>query len=378
MPKTVLITIGRLPKALDLVRSFAHAGYRVIVAEPFSWHLVRVSRFVTKTYTVAPPATQRARYYDDLLQIIERERVTLVVPASEETMYVSALAPRLPDGVRLFSRDQASTLRLHNKRAFIDFAASFGLPVPKTFDRRDPRAVPFAAANDYVQKPIFSCSGRGVWIRKAGEPLLSETAGEDEIVQQKIDGALFSTFSIAQSGRVSTTVVYRAAVMAGTVAVAFERMDGQTAIEQWIETFVARSNHTGFISFDMIVDRDGMAFAIECNPRATSGIHFVETADLAPAILDMTGATRADFKSNRLMQQFYPTLTETQKSFFSRTSFRNNLHHLFKARDVTWQANDPLPLLLMPMTAWQIISRSIRYKQSFGEASTFDISWVPD
>jgi hypothetical protein len=45
------------------------------------------------------------------------------------------------------------------------------------------------------------------------------------------------------------------------------------------------------------------------------------------------------------------------------------------ARDVTWQWRDPLPLLLKPIKASQIIARAIRRGETFGEAATFDISW---
>ena len=58
MTGTVLITLGRLPKALDLARGFKALGYRVIVAEPFRWHLTGVSNVIARRFTVtAPPST---------------------------------------------------------------------------------------------------------------------------------------------------------------------------------------------------------------------------------------------------------------------------------------------------------------------------------
>ena len=128
------------------------------------------------------------------------------------------------------------------------------------------------------------------------------------------------------------------------------------------------------MSFDFVVDQAGQALAIECNPRVTSGVHFVNPDDLAAAILDPGSIETIRFRTGRLSQQFFPCLTETQKSVFSPL-FRKNLGYLRRARDVTWSARDPLPLLLMPFTAYQIIARSIAKGQSFGEASTFDISW---
>ena len=36
-----MITLGRLPKGLELARALAGAGCRVLVAEPWRWHLTR-------------------------------------------------------------------------------------------------------------------------------------------------------------------------------------------------------------------------------------------------------------------------------------------------------------------------------------------------
>jgi hypothetical protein len=78
------------------------------------------------------------------------------------------------------------------------------------------------------------------------------------------------------------------------------------------------------------------------------------------------------------MQQFYPTLTETQGSVLDRSRFGKNLATLMTAKDVTWSARDPWPFITMPVTAFQIIARSITTGRSFGEVSTEDISWFED
>ncbi|MGQ0455659.1 MAG: ATP-grasp domain-containing protein [Hyphomicrobium sp.] len=377
MSKTVLLTIGRLPKALDIARTFDSAGWRVIVADPFRWHLTRSSNAVAKTYAVTAPAENRALYLSDIRAIVDRERVSLIVPISEETMYVTALRDVLSPGVELFAMPQANVLELHNKRTFIDTAKTIGLNVPRTFALGEPQAGLIAASSDYIVKPENSCSGRGVRFFARNTPLPSTSPDEPEIAQQRIEGPLYSTVSVVHRGAPRVTVVYRAAVMSGTVAVCFERVPDVPAVEAWVATFAKATSWTGFIAFDMIVDSEGRAFAIECNPRATSGVHFVNPNFLAAAILDEP-TSAPPFRDELFMQQFYPCLTETQKSLFDWPLFKANLRHLTSAKDVTWALRDPLPFLLMPATASQIIWRSIVKKQSFGEASTFDISWRPE
>jgi hypothetical protein len=43
---TVLLTNGRLPKAMDIARALHRAGCRVGIADPFRMHLTKVSNCV--------------------------------------------------------------------------------------------------------------------------------------------------------------------------------------------------------------------------------------------------------------------------------------------------------------------------------------------
>jgi predicted ATP-grasp superfamily ATP-dependent carboligase len=381
-PQTVLITLGRLPKALDLARSFSRLGYRVIVAEPFRWHLAGVRNAVTKRYQITAPSVDRQRFLDELITITKKENVELIVPISEEIMHVSFLRDHLPRGVRLYAMPPETLLALHNKAKFIEQCQAYGVSAPETFLLTDDRAVSLANEHDHIVKPVFSCSGRGVLFRKQGEGLPPHDADQPMIAQRWVKGNVLSTFSIAHEGRALTTVVYRGAVMSGTVAVCFERVTAEdsqhAAVTQWVDKFVAAANFNGFISFDLVVDEGGVAHGIECNPRATSGLHFVDPRDLATAVVNPEPDMAVRFRDELLLQQFYPCLTEVQKSMFSGADFRKNLATFLRARDVTWQWRDPLPFLTMPFTASQIIWLSIKSGTTFGEVATLDVGWYAD
>ncbi len=375
MSQTVLITIGRLPKALDFARSFKAAGWRVLVAEPFKSHLTGASKCVDRSFQVPPPSKGKEAYLAALLRLIEAEGVDLVLPLSEETMHVAHLAGRLPARTRLYAPPVDRLLALHDKARFPAIAQTHGLTVPETALIESPEAQAIAEHQDFVVKPIFSCSGRAVSLHTAGTSLIDVAANltEPAVVQVQVKGKQFSTFAMAQDGKVLINVTYQGAVMTGSVAVAFERVE-IPAIQAWVETFVSRENHSGFISFDFFVDESGTASAIECNPRVTSGVHFIETDDLAPAILN-PGAQPIRFKQTKLMQQFYPTLTEVQAAMFKGPHYWDRLKVLRTAQDVTWDARDPMPFITMPITAFSIIALSMRQQQTFGQVSTQDITW---
>ena len=379
MNGTVLVTLGRLPKALDLARGFKALGYRVIVAEPFRWHLTGVSNVIARRYTVTAPAINSEQYLRELLTIVVNEGVDWVVPISEEIMHVSFLRERLPAHVKLYAMPSDTLLALHNKLSFIDRCREYGVSAPETFAADDTGADALAAKGDYIIKPVFSCSGRGVVFKRRGDALSGKATSEPMIVQSWVKGDVLSTFSVTHEGVALTTVVYRGAVMSGTVAVCFERVTAveaqNQAVMDWVNQFVQRARFSGFISFDVVVDADGRAHGIECNPRATSGLHFVNSRDLAAAVVSPETQANIQFRDDTLMQQFYPCLTELQKSMFVGGMFRKNLLQFLKARDVTWDWRDPLPFLTMPFTASQIIWKSIRAGVTMGEVATLDVGW---
>lgn len=378
MSKTVLLTLGRLPKALELARSLSEAGCRVIVAEPFAWHICRISRSVAKSYRVAAPNTDREQYVADLARVIERERVDIVVPISEEAIHAMAVRDRVPASVRFYSPPRDVLMRLHDKLSFSHAAHACGLDVPPTYRIEDAQAVSLSQRQSVVVKPTHGCAGIGLHILEAGDPLPAVTDTGPAIVQAHVEGRHLSSFSIAHEGRLLGTVLYEGTVFSGTVAVCFARVEPLPRVLAWIERFVRELEFDGFIAFDFIIDSDERPWAIECNPRLTSGVHFVEHADLARAVLDPAASSTLRVRPQRLFQQFYTVLTETQKSIVNRRRFAANFAQLRAAPDVVWLRSDPLPFLLMTPVCYELLARTIFRGESFGEAATQDIAWFGD
>ena len=368
--KTVLLTLGRLPVGLDIARSFAAAGWRVLVAEPWSMHLSRMSNTVSECFRVTSPVVDPERYLDDLEALIAAHDVQLVVPVSEESMHVAALRDRIPAPIEVFCADQERMLALHDKYRFIRMAAEYGLRVPRS-SLADAAEAAEVVANVYVSKPRLSCSGRGVVIHRPGEAV---PPSPQLLLQEHLDGEHHSSFAIARDGQVLVSSVYRGTVMDGSVAVGFERVADTAVIDAWVAQFVEHSGHTGFIAFDFIVDSAGQAAAIECNPRATSGIHFVARPALAAAILGEPPVSQS-LRDEQHLTESYSCFTATLGALFSRRSFRKTLARLRQARDVTWSRSDPWPFLLMMISTWRIIWTALFTRHSFAAAAVLDIEW---
>src|SRR5687768_15246342 len=87
--KTILLTGGRAPAALELARVFHAAGHRVLMAESVKHHLSQPSRAIAANFHVPPPRQQTAEYLAALRQIITAHNVDLLIPTCEEIFYVA-------------------------------------------------------------------------------------------------------------------------------------------------------------------------------------------------------------------------------------------------------------------------------------------------
>lgn len=371
---TALVTLGRLPKGLAICRALARAGWRVVVAEPHRRHLCGLSKYVDASHGVTAPNTDRNAYLADMMDVVAREQVSLIVPVSEEIMHVAALRERLPKGVTFFGRGLEAILPLHDKFQFNRLAAGMGLAVPVTYKLGSPEAVDLVDNYDVVLKPALGCAGLGVVHVPSGGDL-PPAAGQGIIVQKALTGRHTSTFTVANAGRVLGTVVYTPEVVSNTVAAAFRRVVDGEQQQAWVERFVARTGHDGFISFDFIDDEAGIPHAIECNPRTTSGIHFVEEDWLAKAMVSPQSAGPLRTKPYPVMHQFWPVLTEVQNAMFRPgRGYGRKMGVLLRSKEVNFEWGDMKPVTLQVWAAWDILRRSARTGDSFGEASTFDIA----
>jgi glutathione synthase/RimK-type ligase-like ATP-grasp enzyme len=369
---TVIVTLGRLPKGLDICRSFAALGWRVVVAEPHARHLCGASTSVSRSVRMPAPAEGKRAYLRLLAEAVRKHGADLVVPVSEEAMHVAFL-PQARPGTPVFAMPPAVMLALHHKGRFIEVARQAGVAVPDTHLLGSEEAAAMAREGRVVVKPAHSAAGRGVRVIAPGEALPAPDVDAPAVVQRFLPGAELSSCTLARGGRVLGTVVYRGVQFAGSVACAFERVEHAEA-EAWITRIVEALDWTGFISFDMREDETGRIHGIECNPRTTSGLHFFETSDIAPAILGQRDTLRHR-KAQRL-QQFWSCLTETQLSALrGERAALGHLKRLLTTRDVTWAARDPLPLLTMPWTAWPIMRDAARKRVPFGEVATLDVGW---
>ena len=375
MARTALLTVGRFPAALTLARGLHEHGVRVIVADPMKRPLCSVSRAVAKTFQVAPPNTDIEGWERDILDIIERENVTDVIPTSEEVCHVANLAPRLPVTSRYVGPSAEWIAQWHDKLAFVNYAISRGVTAPSVYTTADGDARSLIRQTECVLKPRRGCSGTEVSFIPPGSTL--PPPSQDMLLQRRVQGNHLYTLSWVDAGEVKATASYRGSTHSGTVAVGFQSAPTPFSVKQWIEQFVADTDVTGFLSFDFILDRSGFPWGIECNPRLSSGVHFIDEAWLGAAVMGEDMGAPSITAAGKRAQWSYSPLTEAYKHLFrfQIPELIRCLRDLFISRDAVWSWRVPLPFFLMTPLCWEFIWRSIRERIPIGDASQCDIAW---
>jgi hypothetical protein len=376
----VLITGGRAPAALELARVFHAAGHTVFMAESVPWPLARPSRAIRRSFRVPAPNADPAGFVRALLAIVCAERIDLLVPTCEELFYVARGHAALAAECAVLAQPLESLRPLHNKWLFAQRAAAYGLPVPATQLLQSPTELraALAAEPEVVLKPVYS--------RFAARTLLpphdlralaraAPSATEPWVAQRFVRGRQVCTYSVAHAGRLAAHTCYPAEWTAGQgAAIAFRHMEHPAALA-WVRAFVAHEHFTGQIAFDFIETTAGELFALECNPRATSGVHLLAAhPGFAQAFFEAPAETLVPLagQAARLASAMWLVALPAVRS---RAGLRRWVQAMRTGRDVIWRADDPGPALLQWLGLAHFLAWSLRHRISALEASTYDIEW---
>ncbi len=378
--QTILLLGGRAPATLELVRGFYQAGWRVVVAESAPVTLTAASRAVAKAYPLPPPAQQLQGFGRALSAVIQQENADFLLPTCEEIFHVARVRHRIPPTCRLFAPSLTELHEVHHKATFVEMARRFGLAVPDTWVVDSPSGVaPFLeSGGDWVFKPAYSRFASKTLIRPSRrqvEAWVKPTAQYPWVVQARISGRQICTYSVAHAGRLTAHCAYPTEWTAGQGATVAFRSIEHPASRRWVEAFVAASGWTGQIAFDFIEPPVGPMMAIECNPRATSGVHLLASqpqwirAYLEADTACVTPAPRygAMIAGGML---FYGL-----PSVRTRSQWQRWFDTMKQSRDAVWRRDDPKPWFRQWLALGAFILRGARLGISPLAATTWDIEW---
>lgn len=377
--ETILLLGGRAPATLELARGFYQAGHRVVAAESVPMNLTAVSRAVARHYQIPPPAYDLQGLGQALGEIILKEKVTFLLPTCEEIFHVARVRHLLPETCRLFLPSLAELHRVHHKGQFVEQAQGYGLAVPETWvvTSQEELAPFLSESNAFVFKPAYSRFAAKTLIRPPQEAVkkVCPTAQTPWVVQRFIAGWQICTYSVAQGDKLTAHCAYPTEWTAGQGATVAFRSIAHPASRAWVEKFVAESGWTGQIAFDFIETTTGAVVAIECNPRATSGVHLLATQpNFVSAYLE-AGITCITPQAERMAMVGGGLLFYGWRNVRNYAQWQAWLRTLRNSRDVVWQWEDPRPWFRQWLALGAFVARAVRQGITPLEATTWDIEW---
>ena len=374
----ILLTGGRAPATLELARAFHRAGHKVFMAESLRGHLSEPSNALTANYLVPPPRQQTSAFLGALKSIITQNKIDLLIPTCEEVFYVSMGRDQLP--CKVFVEPINPLQTIHHKWAFIIQALNLDLPVPETLLIRseDELLMAFAQWTRLILKPIYSRFASRTLIRPTIKQALATLTFDSDnpwIAQEFIEGQQFCTYSVCHHGHITAHTAYRSDFTAGQGAtIVFQHFD-HPGIFEWVRRFVEATLFTGQIAFDFIESPDGEIVALECNPRATSGIHLLASEpkfidaffDESMSCQTPSGNRSSMLASAMLMYGLFPAIKNHK--------FNSWLSTFFSSCDVIFDMKDLSPFLLQWRSILYYLKLAREQHISPLAASTFDIEW---
>ncbi|MBE9221696.1 ATP-grasp domain-containing protein [Cyanobacterium stanieri LEGE 03274] len=361
--KTILLTGGKMSKALQLARAFHNAGHRVILVETHKYWLSghRFSVAVDRFFTIPNPVKDKEGYINGLLDIVKREKVDVFIPVSSPiaSYYDSVAKMVLAPHCETIHFDIETTLMLDDKASLCQKARDLGLTSPSSFLITDVQQIidfDFSKNNHkYILKSIkydsvYRLNMTQFPFEGMEKYLLTLPISEDNpwVMQQFITGQEYCTHSTVRDGKIRLHCCSKSSHF----QVNYEHIDNQK-IYDWVEEFVDKLNLTGQISFDFIQTEDGTVYPIECNPRTHSAISMFYNHPLVadaylyggdtPAITPLATSKPTFWTYHELWR-----LTEV-RSFDDLSRW---WHKISNGQDGIFLWEDPLPFLMVHH--WQI------------------------
>lgn len=377
MAERVLVTGARAPAALDIARSLKAAGFEVHMADCVPARIARWSRAPAAVHRHASPVHRPADSARDIRRLIDRIDPIAVVPTCEEVFHLAALAEAGGWSHKLIAPPFEALAALHHKGRFAVLCDELGLPVPNTTVVTDSAGLMHEALDaDVVVKPAWSRFGSQALIKPDAAALkrLRPSPETPWVVQSWVKGEEVSFYAIAHDGVLTAFSAYRsewrtrggaAYVFTPLAEPVFDRL-------RTIAEALARVVGRGQFACDAIVDAAGQPWLIECNPRATSGVHlFGRSAALGRALLgrDIAGPGPVSWRNSIMFDTFGLGDVLRTKRFAAWCEERRRSHDILSA------PGDPLPPLGALMDATGFGLRALTSGHDLASAMTADIEW---
>jgi hypothetical protein len=370
-----MILGARAPAALEWARAFHTCGWEVVSADSLRWPLSRFGRSVARHVWLPEPRRDPSRWTEALGQAVESLDIDLVVPTCEEVFYLGAGRDRIP--CRVVSMPLPALQGLHHKHHFALSTRGWPAEAPESQLLTGPaEAARFASTSrDWVFKPAFSRFASRVLVGPEAESVLAlrPTAARPWVAQRRVRGREHCSYSLLHEGRLQAHACYHPRHRVGRGSGIWLEPTSPPSVRDFVERFGLETGFTGQVGFDFIEDESGRCHVLECNPRATSGVHLFDDqpGELVAALLGTRGGDVLLPTPGPRMVAMAMLLTG-----FARLALQPGFRRDFAAgRDVVSRPGDRGPAWGQIPALVEVVGRAVARRTGLLSAMTSDIEW---
>lgn len=374
--KKVLITGARVLTALELARQLRSCGHQVYAADTSTFHALGFSNAIEKMYDVPSPRRDSPSFIDAILDIVKKEKIDLLIPIWEEAYYISRHLDRFPKSCKVFCSPFELLHELHNKWTFIQKLASCGILTPRTELVTSEKEL----KNILLERPFIlkRCYGRGSRdVMKVVQeiPQVSFEKKNPWIAQEFIEGRRYCTYSVCHSGKVLAHSLYEVLyTIDGNSCVAFNAIR-HPKIFDWVKNFIHKIQYTGQIAFDIIETASGELYSVDCNPRATSGLHLFKPEDHIDRAFFHQALETIFPKDGNSQQIASGMLAYGLREGIAQKKFLDYATKFLTTKDVIFSSNDLQPFLFEPLIFFSYWIKGRRAGLSIPRYFTWELDW---
>jgi glutathione synthase/RimK-type ligase-like ATP-grasp enzyme len=373
----VLILGARAPACLEWARAFHASGWRVTAADSLNWPLTRSSCAIHSYLKLPEPRSNPALWIETLRRLIEERGIDLILPTCEEVFYLSHGIRQLAPLCRVMTSDFSTMHRLHHKYQFAEMTASWSITAPETWLLESDDAVLAlpTTPNELVFKPVYSRFASRTLLRPKREALnkIHPTPAQPWVAQRYVAGREHCSFSLLVEGRLTAHACYHPRYRVGSGSGIYFEPSDPPEIRKFLEEFGNACGYTGQVGFDFIETPDGHFRVLECNPRATSGVHLFDDRPQA-----LVAALLGEGQNGLLLATPAPRMVALAMLLFAaptHVSERAFWRDFKGARDVVVRQGDFKPLSAQIPGVLEIVGRALVRRRGLLAAATADIEW---
>ena len=354
----VLLTASRALIAPAIIRNLARHGHKVITADSSRFGAGNSSNKRKKHIRIPSCRFREVDFVNAINDIVKKEQINLILPLGEEGYYLAKhRAELLCD---CFVEDIEKIERLHNKMMFYALCMELDIKTPHT-------EIAKCAGENKVYKRIFSRCGESTTL----SPRNIDFSSGEWLAQDYIKGTPISSFSVGENTLVYGARFYNKMEPFSNICVVNNNELKQQA-EDISDKIRERTGYQGVIGLDFILADNGELFCIECNPRITSALLFMDKYDLLGILLKQSNRVEIKDETCKFIgYMFWQFLVGgvTPRNIKTYTSTMQHFKEsVFSIRDVK-----PFFASYMMNLEWMYLAW--KNKISVKEAASYDIQY---